>query len=298
MKRVVCALILACQHILLCNPAAECADGDTRGSVKVNGKKRTYLLHVPASYEQSKPLPLVLVFHGAFGSASISRWDSRMSEQADKDGFIVAYPRSLQGTWNAGLCCGLSQKKNVDDIAFVRAVVENLSKKYSIDPTRVYAAGVSNGGMFAYKVARELSDVFAATASVEACMYPSPSPGGPISVLALNGTKDCTIPYEGGRGSWYGYKLDVPGVRDTIDYWVKQNGCTSEPTKVTTGAVTKELFSQGKSNTEVCLYTIKGGGHIWPGGRRAKFMGRSVEKEFSATEAICSFFLSHPKPKT
>jgi len=271
--------------------------GNSRGKILVDGQKRSYLLHVPKSYaHEQKQVPLVLVFHGAFGSSHITRWDSRMSEQAEKDGFIVAYPNALFGTWNAGNCCGISKIKIINDVGFVSQLIDQLQKKYRIDPKRIYVAGVSNGGMLAYKLGRELSDRIAAIAPIEGCMYPDDKDvRNPVSVIAFHGTRDPVIPYGGGTGSWLGIKLKVPSVAETIEFWTKHDGCETSPEKERANDITRELFKNGKDNAEVCLYTLTGGGHIWPGGRRALLTGHNSERDLSATETMCNFFWAHPK---
>jgi polyhydroxybutyrate depolymerase len=150
--------------------------------------------------------------------------------------------------------------------------------------------------MFAYKLGRELSDKIAAIAPIEGCMYPGDKDTlNPISVIAFHGTRDPVIPHEGGTGRWLGIKLKVPSVAETIEFWTKHNGCESAPERESTNNITRELFKNGKDNTEVCLYTLTGGGHIWPGGRRALLTGHNSERDLSATEKMCQFFWTHPK---
>jgi polyhydroxybutyrate depolymerase len=270
--------------------------GDSHGSIKVYGMKRKYLLHVPKSYSSEKSVPLVIVLHGAFGTAKISRWDSRMSEQSEKDGFIVSYPCAAFGTWNAGRCCGISQHKNVDDVAFISNLIGKLKKDYNIDPSKVYVAGVSNGGMMAYRLGKEISNEIAAIAPIEGCMYESSaSPTSPVSVIAFNGTKDPVIPFKGGTGRWLGIKLKVPSVSDAINFWVTHNKCNANPIRESQEKLTVERYTNGQNSTEVCLYTLDGGGHVWYGGRRAVLTGRPQEKEFNVTETMCKFFWEHPK---
>lgn len=277
-------------------PAAVSLHGNSRGSIVIDGHRRTYRLHVPMDYQQNKRLPLVLVLHGAFENSLIARWDSRMSQQSEKDGFVVAYPNAWFGTWNAGPCCGLSKVKQVDDVAFVSALIDKLAQQFTVDPDRIYLAGVSNGAMLAYKVARKLSDKIAAIGTVEGCMYPgSEGVSSHVSVIAFHGTRDFVIPYDGGVGSWFGYKFKVPPVRDTIQFWALQNGCDQAPIRESSGNVTKELYSNSEDATEVCLYTLTGGRHMWPGGRHALLTGNRSERILPATETMCAFFLSHPK---
>ena len=146
--------------------------GTVSGSLQFQGRKRTYLVHVPPSYNGSRPVPLVLVLHGGMGNAAGTEKLTGMSAKADKEGFIVVYPdgTGLLGdrilTWNVGFGFGYALRKNVDDVGFMKALVANLGTKYSIDRARVYATGISNGGMMSYRLASDASDVFAAVAPV------------------------------------------------------------------------------------------------------------------------------------
>jgi polyhydroxybutyrate depolymerase len=287
------AWLPACQaHCLVVKP------GNSHGSVLVNGKKRTFRLHIPKNFRTGERLPLVIVLHGGLGSGRTGEWDSRMSQQSEKDHFIVAYPNGAFRTWNAGGCCGPARRRNVDDIAFMRAIIERFETELPIDRDRVFVTGISNGGMLAYRLGGELADEIAAIAPVEGCMYPFKMNSAiPVSVVAVHGTADRIVRYDGGTGSMFGYKVTAQSVADTIQFWVKRNQCNAQPRREYMGNIVKDVYSDGKAGTEVCLYTVRGGGHIWPGGRRCTMAGDRPTKEFSATEAICAFFLSHPKQR-
>jgi polyhydroxybutyrate depolymerase len=280
-------------HCLVIKP------GNSHGSVLVNGKKRTFRLHIPKNFSTGQRLPLVIVLHGGLGSGWSGEWDSRMSQQSEKDHFIVAYPNGAYRTWNAGGCCGPARKRNIDDVAFVRAMIGRFKAELPIDGDRVFVTGISNGGMLAYRLGGELADEIAAIAPVEGCMYPFKTNSAiPVSVVSVNGTADRIVRYEGGTGSMFGYKVTAPqSVGDTIQFWVKHNQCNMQPRHEDMGNIVKDVYSGGKDGTEVCLYTVKGGGHAWPRGRRCIMAGDRPTKEFSATEAICAFFLSHPKQR-
>lgn len=132
-----------------------------------------------------------------------------------------APPCAKYGTWNAGLCCGISKQKNLDDVEFISKLIAKLKGDFNIDGNRVYVAGVSNGGMMAYRLGHELSDQIAAIAPIEGCMYQrNETAGEAVSVIAIHGTRDPVIPYDGGTGKWLGIKLKVPSVSDAINFWV------------------------------------------------------------------------------
>ncbi len=297
---IVLAMIL--QLALLAVDSSQCAfskelkhkAGTSQGSIRVGNRTRTLRYHVPKHIETTPAL--VIVLHGGLGSAISGEWDSRMSEQSEKQHFLVAYPNGYLRTWNAYGCCGPAKRKHIDDIAFLRMIIEKFEREFAVDPTRVFVAGVSNGGMMAYRAGLELSDKVAAVGSLEGCMYKTQRVLDiPISVIAINGKKDRIIRYDGGVGQQFGYKINSQSVADTIKFWVEHNHCTPVPSTSESGNITKYVYSGGDDSCEVCLYSIKNGGHVWPGGRRCTLLGDRPNDEFIATQAIIDFFLSHPK---
>jgi polyhydroxybutyrate depolymerase len=265
--------------------------------LRVDGHRRSYLVHLPKQYDPESPTPLVIVLHGGIGTARTARWDTQMSKQADRDNFIVAYPNGVLRTWNAGECCGPAKRKGVDDIAFLRALIEKVSSDYKIDRDRIYVTGISNGGMLAYRAGYELSDLVAAIAPVAGCMYPCRGECKfPVSVIVFHGAKDHIVPFDGGIGGMLGYKLKSTSEADSIKFWIQHDHCKAEPNEVRDGGqIKKEVYSGGDCGTEVCLYTLKNGGHSWPGGRRAIFIGDKPSTQISATRLMCYFFWEHPK---
>lgn len=269
--------------------------------IKIDKRKRHYVTYVPKSITPG-PKPLVVVMHGALCNAGIIEWTCKMSNQAEKDNFIVAYPEGtgpahrILLTWNAGSCCGTASKSKIDDIKFLRAMIDEIEQQYDIDKSRIYFAGVSNGGMMAYRAASELSDIVAAIGSVEGCMLTKCTASEPVSVVAFHGTEDSIIPYQGGTGRWMGfYPVYTTKVADTIETWVKHNQCSNTIVSEQDDLVTKEVYTGGKNGSAVCLYTLKGGRHAWPGGRFPSKIGNKAPKGFSATEEMCKFFWEHPK---
>jgi polyhydroxybutyrate depolymerase len=270
--------------------------GHVGGSVKVNGQKRTFKLYIPKDRGTSERLPLVIVLHGALGNSWSAQYDSGMSEQAEKDHFIVAYPNGEWRTWNAGGCCGPARVMKVDDVGFIRELIHRVKNELPVDQDRIYVTGISNGGMMAYRLAGELADEIAAIAPIEGCMYPFKLDSSvPVSVVSIHGTEDKIIRYDGGTGSMFGYKVTAKSVSDTIQFWVMHDHCNAQPVHEEHGNVVKDLYTNGKNGTEVCLYTLKENGHAWPGGRRCTFLGDTPKDDLAASEAICSFFMSHPK---
>jgi len=203
-------------------------------------------------------------------------------------------------TWNAWNCCGAALKNNVNDVGFIKAMIERLGKEYSIDPKRIYATGLSNGAMMAYRLGAELSDKIAAIAPVAGALNAENlHPSNPVSVLIFHGTEDKYILYGGGTPEKLletVKRVDKP-VSYAVSYWVSRDRCKTGPEREVSGQITREIYSGGLNGTEVALYTVKGQGHAWPGGGSGLLYGNMDEptKEISATDIIWDFFKAHPK---
>ncbi len=278
---------------------------DWQGPVDVHGVERTYLLHLPPSYDSRKPAPLVLVFHGGRGSGKRVAQMTGFSLLADEKGFIVVYPDGLDGHWNDGR--PRTGESLPDDVAFISTLIDRLSMLFSIDRKRVYAAGISNGAIFAQRLGCELPDKLAAIAPVAGTMAKDLKvrPSEPISVLMIHGAADALVPYGGGevRGDIGGRVLSV---KDTAAMWAEANGCVDTAPQAETLApesaagmrVRRETWGLCKAGTAVVVYTVEGGGHTWPGAPARRAMGRVVgptSQDFDATRTIWEFFELHPK---
>ena len=227
-----------------------------------------------------------------------------MDDTADKENFIVVYPNGSGRrsdrllTWNSGNCCAYARLRNVDDTAFIRALIDALERKYAIDPKRIYATGLSNGGMMSYRLGCELTDQLAAIAPVAGALNVKDcQPSQPISVVIFHGTADRMVRYEGGKPV---QQFDLLSRTDNsvayaVDFWVRHNGCSTTPQTTRQGPIRTDVYTGCRNSTGVTLYTIEGQGHAWPGG--VKFFPRAAEPthELSANDAMWSFFKSHPK---
>jgi poly(3-hydroxybutyrate) depolymerase len=238
--------------------------GDTNLSIMVGGQKRTFILHVPASYKGDTPVPLLLDFHPMiFGTAASQRRSSGYAEIADKEGFIVAYADGIDNAWNLGPCC--TKSRDVDDFGLALALVERFKTEGCIDNKRVYAAGYSNGGGLSHYLACKSADVFAATspAAFDLIEEVKCEPSRPISVVIFRGTADNIVPYAGGASTPpTPYPLDpihFLGAQGTFKKWAEIDGCTGEPTAGSGGCKT---YTQCKDGVEVTLCTAQGGGHV------------------------------------
>jgi polyhydroxybutyrate depolymerase len=307
-------------------PSASLDAGDYPNTLTLDGGARTFTVHVPPGLDPTTPAPLVFAFHGGGQTATAFEAFAHIVPKADANGFILvepegtpALPGLAAGTldvWNAGNCCELAAQvnTNVDDVGFVRAMIDAVSQQLCIDPKRIFAAGFSNGGMLAHRLACELSDKIAAITAVSGGMgdvdldtMPTEqlfacNPGRQVPVLHIHGTQDACYPFDGGFGPLS--LVTFEPVRVTVQNWVARNGCSNGPptTVLTNGAATCNLYPCPHAG-EVEFCTIDGGGHYWPGGDdwagSEVFCGSNQgarSADLIANDAFWSWFKSHPMP--
>jgi polyhydroxybutyrate depolymerase len=243
-------------------PSPGLQPGDTNRTVKVNSVNRTYVLHVPASYQATKPAPLVVDFHGIGESGARELESSPYPAKLDAEGVIMAFPDGLKGPagtgWNVGPCC----VADVDDVAFARALVAQVQTLTCVDATRVYAVGVLTGGGMAHYVACRAADVFAAAApaafdllaeNVNGCV-----PQRPITVISFRGTADSRVPYEGGPSSLVpNMPITFLGAQATFEAWARIDGCTGAASAPDARGCAS--YSGCRDAVEVTLCTTQGG---------------------------------------
>ncbi len=231
-------------------------------SLSVGGVERTYRVYVPTALDPASPAPLLLWLHGAPGTSEGAEQRTGLNDQADQFRFIVAYPQGLPAAnswWNTGQCCGAGE-----DVAFILQIIDVLAKEYRLDAARVYVAGSSAGGMMAYRLACEAADRLAAVASISGAVTVADCrPARPVSILALHGTVDEQVPYDGGVVRGVVPSINIKSVVQTNADWRALNGCPP-PTVEKSGAVTRTTASPCRSGTEVTLYTVRDGQHIAP----------------------------------
>lgn len=275
--------------------AAALPTGSSQQTIEVGGLAREYRVFVPSGL--TGPAPLVVMLHGGFGSAQQAENSYGWDAEATAQHFVVVYPNGLDHAWNVGGgCCGQPATRNVDDVGFITAVVHQVESRASVDPSRVYATGISNGGMMAYRLACDTS-IFAAIGPDSATLLGDCNSPHPLSVIHIHGLADHNIPFDGGTGDGYA-KIDGPPVQQVIASWSATDACGS-PTSSTSGQVTRSIATCG-SGRAVELITIAGAGHQWPGSeprpRLEKLFGTDPPSpDLNATATIWAFFAAHPQ---
>jgi polyhydroxybutyrate depolymerase len=278
------------------------AVGRSTGTLDIDGTQRTYRVYRPANLSGSAPL--VLILHGAAGTGQQAEDSYGWDAQADSGRFLAVFPDGVRRTWNVDPdCCGEAAAQDVDDVGFLTALVGSFAPL--VDKTRIYATGISNGAMMSYRLACD-TRIFAAIAPVSGTMINKCADPAPLSIIAIHGTADRTIPYSGGpgkrdnqgAGARLPAKIDGPAIPSLMATWRKVDGCPT-PENATAGSVTTSTATC-PGNRAIELVTITGAGHQWPGGREApvaqKLLGLDPPSTaLPATPTIWRFFAAHPK---
>lgn len=262
--------------------------------VSHDGVERSFRVFVPPSYASNQAMPIVLNFHGVANDAWTQVLLSGMESKAEEAGFIAVHPegRALPSTsWNAGTCCQPAASWGVDDVGFVRALLDRLEEQLCVDRRRIYATGISNGGMLAYRLACEVSDRIAAIAPVAASMVYLPcKPPRPFPVMIFHGTLDSIVPYAGNP------LLGYPSLSANVEHWVAHNGCSDQKVRrFSQGDASCDAYPTCRDDAQVESCTILGGGHTWPGGLPVPQLGYT-SLSLRATDAMWDFFSKHPMP--
>lgn len=279
-----------------------------------DGIRRTYILHIPPQYDPQKAFPLVLLFHGGGGNAKQALDNYGFVEKANREGFVLVAPngtgrlKNRMLTWNVGFGFGYAMSNNIDDIGFTRKLIKELEENLRIDPKRIFATGISNGGILCHFLAAKLPDRIAVIAPVVATIggkrsldeqYILPSePKEAVSVIAFNGLLDEHIPYSGGlQKKSFEKPVWVKPAEEMHSFWVKVNQCTSIPQiEVNKHDEYKKItYDQGINDSEVVQYLIFNQGHTWPGGKKPRMRADTPSKTVNATDLMWEFFKKHPK---
>jgi len=272
----------------------------SNGSIVSSGQKREYVLYVPSSYDRTTPTPLVISMHGAglWGAAQqgISRWN----EVAERHGLIVVYPSGAAGggprIWHVEGGAGL-----MTDVRFISDLIDTLMAEYNIDPTRIYADGLSGGGGMAFVLSCTLSDRIAAVGMVAAAHilpWRWCADRRAVPMIAFHGTADPSVPYKGGS-SWIS-RRPFRDVSTWAANWARRNRCAPNPIDSAVAAdVTRRAYTDCAAGAAVVLYTVQGGGHTWPGGTPPpEWFAGSTSNSIDATSQMWAFFREHPLRQT
>ncbi len=277
--------------------------GDHTRTLDIGELTRRYLIHIPEAYDPSMPAPVVLALHGAAMNGSMMASFSGLNQTSDEEGFIVVYPSGTGIepllTWNAGAFKGAFAKSMADDVAFVGKLLDDLATVVAVDTKRVYACGLSNGGMMCYRLAAEMSDRIAAIAPVAGTIAIDESkPKRSVPVIHFHGLKDKIVPFQIPKGRLPSF-ITLKGVEDSIQTWVALNQCDENPKTDTLSKgsdsmqVIRKVYGGGKNGAEVVLIVIDEGGHTWPGQQPpVRFLGKSA-MNISANDLMWEFFQKH-----
>lgn len=275
------------------------SSGDFTRTFESGDFNRTYELHVPGTVNLSRAAPLVILLHGVPRGSGM-RVLTGFDDVADASGFIVAYPRAVGLDWNVGCgdLCTSAARDGIDDVAFLRELIDEIAAAVAIDRSRVYIAGFSQGALMVHHAVCELSGRFAAFASIGASMLDEVAhecaPSQPPSALFIQGTEDPQFPWDGQTNEL----TTSLAIRQTIDTWLAIDGCSPEPTVTELPdahddgtTVTLEEYGGCSGGGELDFYIIEGGGHTWPDAPVAFSdpLGRK-SLEINASELLAEFF--------
>ncbi len=274
-------------------------------SIKMDSVLRWYTIVIPTGYDHIQKRPLVLAFHP--GDANMSDfYDALLGflDSAEKENWLVVLPNGRNETdnrtgeclWNAVHCCGFPYVLNIDDVGFVRKLIDKLQKDYKIDKNRIYAMGRSNGGMLVHRLGAELWDVFAAIAPFnataggkfkESAPEMKLEPSHPMPILMMHGINDPVVKFYGGLSS-NGIRYDI-SFAETTKIWLEANACdktVSDTTFIDTdkGKTWIVDYTDCSGGTQVVAIAVENCGHQLP---------RISNSGFDGTNAIVQFFKTH-----
>lgn len=275
--------------------------GDAERTLTHDGRTRTYLVH---DFARETPAPVVIVLHGGGGNAGNAVRMTGFDRVAAREGFLAVYPNGTAGrrrgrllTWNAGHCCAAAMTNRVDDVGFIAAMIDALVASGRADRTRVYVTGMSNGGMMAHRLAREIPDRIAAIAPVVGAVFGDEPPARtPMPAFIVVGATNSVVPPDGGSlqlrallGRRSAANHDVAPALAQATYWATHNGCGA-PVTTETPRATTSTWSTCTSGAPVVFHRVAGNGHAWPGGEAGRRGAATPSQAFNATDEMWAFF--------
>ncbi|MGI9125554.1 MAG: alpha/beta hydrolase family esterase [Mycobacterium sp.] len=253
--------------LVLAAPAGSPASADPPAMLSFGGLQRTYLLHAPPA----RPVGLVINLHGAGMNGQQQSALTDYNAVADQYGFVVAYPDGIDASWADGRGASIPDRQGVDDVGFLSALIDKLSRDFAIPPGRVFVTGMSAGAFMANRLVCQRADLVSAVAPVAGTLgagLPC-APSRPVSVMAVHGTADPVVPFDGGHMIGRGGASDIVSAPALAERWREMNRCpgplVNDPAM--TGEVQEMTAAGCADGTEVVLVRINGGGHTWPAGR-------------------------------
>ncbi|NWG75903.1 MAG: hypothetical protein HXY24_15095, partial [Rubrivivax sp.] len=271
------------------------------GSLSVGGVERTFEVYVPSSYDGQQPVPLVIVLHPSASSGKAMEILTGFDALAERDGFIVAYPDSLDLAWDDGkLASGWPSKlQPADDVRFISVLIDHLAVTYTIDPQRVYLTGFAVGGAMAYRLACEIPDRFAKVAVVNALLWDyhvaacGAAPSKPLPMLILQGAANVDNPVDGLalNSDNTGRTWKILSAEETAAFWARRNGCNPEVARTLTNP-TATIYATCPRSASVALYLFSGVANNWPR------VGPYALNQFGidATEIVAQYFTGEQPP--
>lgn len=280
--------------------------GQFRRTILYDGRRRTFNVFLPSAYSESteRLFPLLIAIHGGGSDAAGTSLVTGLSDVAQRREFVVVYPEGINANWNDGRP---EINPGVDDVGFFRAMLDDMAATYRVDPQRMYATGISNGGQMALRLAVELSDRIAAVAAVATltsrALAENAPPGRPVPVAIIGGHDDPVTPYAGGLiGGALMPRGIVLSATEVVEFWTARNHASTAasqeflpdlaPDDGTIGL--RELYAASTADgnsADFMLLTVLGGGHGWPGGIQylpEVLIGRT-SRDFSASEEVWAF---------
>lgn len=283
-------------------PPEAVPSGTVEKTADVGGRTRTWRVYVPPGVTRGEPVPVLYALHGRLGTGVNTQTTYGFDGFADARRFVVVYPDGIGRSWNDGRPGTPAAEQGVDDLAFFDAIDADLRRWIDIDDRRIFACGMSNGGIMTHRLAFERASRFAAIGAVCGNLSEATAalddPPMPVSCVLVAGTADPLVPWEGGDGTGNGPTLAATA---TSDRYRARNGtgptveAAAPDADPSDGATATLLASDGGAGgSAVHLWRIDGGGHTWPGRRGTLDVG-PLCRDVDATALIVEFLLAHPR---
>jgi len=304
LKNILFVFILSL-GIKSCNKTDDTFEGSeqTNKTISVDGRQREYIQFLPEDWFEENNIPIVFVLHGGTGSPEgmLGYVDFRALANSKK--FILIYPKGIEKNWNDGRPTDANQL-GVDDVNFIRKLIDNLVAYYSVNENAVFVTGISNGAFMASRLGCELSNRIKAFASVAGTIEANTialncNPNTPVSALYIHGTADEFVPFNGGEME-AGDGGFITSHWEAITKWNEINNSSATPIITNLPDIANDNTTiiktkyQGENNSEVISYVVENGGHTWPGaaGGFDFFLG-NTSKDMNAKQVIWDFFEWH-----